>query len=121
MAVKKTKALFIPVLVGALVGIMINLLLLPKSGVMIASISVTISYIVIWVQRLVNASKQMDLQINYIRDLFSYFLILIQAITILYLDHSKFSFYALMCFMLLLMINYDTINWVSFSIRQKIR
>ena len=105
MALKKTNALVMPVIVGALVGLAINLIFVGEYGAMAASISFTISYILIWFQRLINANKHMKLEINYLRDALSYSIILIQTIIILYFDDSKISIFAIICFLFLLLIN----------------
>lgn len=105
MALKKTNALVIPVLIGALVGLAINLIFVGEFGAMAASVSFTISYIIIWYQRLINANKHMKLEINYLRDALSYSIILIQTIIILYFDDAKISIFAIICFLFLLLIN----------------
>ena len=113
MAVKKTNALVTPVIIGASVGVAINLIFVTKYGAMVASVSVTISYFLIWFQRLINANKHMKLEINYLRDAISYSIILIQTITVLYLDDNEISIFSVICFLLLFLINYNTLkdNW----------
>ena len=110
MAVKKTNALVLPVIIGALVGVVINLIFIPDYGAMVASISVTISYFLIWFQRLINAKKYIKLEINYLRDAFSYLVILMQTFTVLYFDEKEISIFAAIGFLLLFVINYKTLK-----------
>ena len=114
MAVKKTNALVIPVIIGASVGVAINFIFVPKYGAMAASISITISYVIIWLQRLVNAKKHIKLEVNYLRDALSYSIILMQTCAILFYDHKEISFIAVIGFLLLFVVNHNTLkdNWL---------
>ena len=113
MSVKKTNALVIPVIIGASVGVAINLVFLPRYGAMAASISVTVSYFLIWLQRLINANQHMKLEVNYLRDALSYSIILFQTIAILNLEDNENNIVSVVCFLFLLVINFNTLkdNW----------
>lgn len=120
MAVKKTNALVMPVVIGALVGVAINFIFVPHYGAMVASVSFTISYFLIWIQRLVNANKYMKLEINYLKDSLSYSIILIQTINILYFDDNVISLFAVFCFLFLLVVNSNILKDTLFILKENI-
>jgi len=112
MAKKKTNALILPVLVGASIGVVINLFFVPEFGAIAASVSVVISYFVIWLMRLINANKYMKLKINYLRDVFSYLIVLFQAIYTVFFDFDIISISMLVCFIFILLIHIKTIIYI---------
>ena len=82
-AVKNTKMYSCSTIIGALINIVLNILLISYIGVLGAAVSTLISYFVIWCIRIINAKKFINLKIKLIRDSFSYFILLLQAMVLL--------------------------------------
>jgi O-antigen/teichoic acid export membrane protein len=122
MAEKKTNALVIPVIIGASVGVTINFIFVPKYGAMVASVSVTISYFLIWLMRLIDTQKYMRLKISYLNDSISYLLVVLQAIIILTFDMPQAIFYSGLCTVLIIIFNYKTLmSLVKFTSKKIIQ
>ncbi len=79
-AVKNTKILATTTLFSAVVNIGLNLLLVPKMGVMGAALANFTSYVVMWVVRLVYAKKYIKMKINLAKDVLVYVLLLGQVV-----------------------------------------
>lgn len=62
---KKTSMLFLSTLVAAFVNIILNFLLIPEFSGMGAAVATLISYAVVWLIRVVDSKKIMELQVNY--------------------------------------------------------
>lgn len=77
-SVKATKIIAVSTFIGAGINLILDILLIKPFGPMGAAIATLISYIVIWVVRLIQAKKYITLKVNLRRDLFVYFLILCQ-------------------------------------------
>ena len=92
---------------------------MPEFGAMAAAVSVVISYFVIWLMRLINARKYMKLEINYLRDVFSYLIVLFQAIYTIWFDFDVISIIMLVCFIFILLINIKTIIYIYKYLRDK--
>lgn len=69
--------------VGAIANIALNFSLIPNFGTQGAAIATCISYITVWILRLVFMKKYIVLDINLKKDLFSYLLILVMCICII--------------------------------------
>ena len=69
--------------VGAIANIALNFSLIPNFGAQGAAIATCISYITVWILRLVFMKKYIVLDINLKKDLFSYLLILVMCICII--------------------------------------
>lgn len=106
LAVKKTKSLFIAVIIGASIGIVLNFIFVPKFGAMASSISATISYFIIWIIRLVETRKYMQLKISYLNDFISYILVILQAVIIIFMSNQQSFIYASIPTLIILAINY---------------
>lgn len=79
-AAKNTKIISISTVVGALLNIGLNILLVNYIGTVGAAIATLISYIVVWVIRMICLRKIVLLKINYIKHIISYVLLLAQCI-----------------------------------------
>lgn len=101
-AVKESKVFAISTTLGAILNIILNLILVPLIGTLGAALATAISYIVIWLIRLVQSQKYIKLQLNLLRDCISYILLFIQSIILLILPENL-SMY-LFQFVLILMI-----------------
>lgn len=103
-ASKKNSGMFITTLIGGIVAVISNLILVPLIGVMGASISTAISYILIWVLRLINTRKYVKLKINFVKDSFVYILIILQAVLLIEMDGSGYLLYSLQLIIILLIL-----------------
>jgi len=121
LAFKKTKSLFVAVLIGAVIGIIINILFVPKYGAMAASVSTTISYFSIWLIRFIETRRYMHLKINLFKDSLSYSIILIQSLIAIYIDKSVTFLFVAIGFVIILLINLDTINLLLNYIKSKLK
>lgn len=64
IAAKKTGGVFKTSVIGAIINVVINLLLVPVIGINGASIGTMLSFLVIWILRIKDTKKFVDLQIN---------------------------------------------------------
>jgi O-antigen/teichoic acid export membrane protein len=110
LAVKKTKSLFIAVLIGASLGIILNFLFVPKYGAMAASIATTISFFTIWLIRLIETRKYMRLEINLLRDSLSYILIVFESLSIIFINSTISYYIATVCVVIIVFINKEHIS-----------
>lgn len=83
LAANKTNILMYSTILGSLLNIIINLCLLRKFGLQVASISTFISFVLVWIVRLFLINKYVKIKIKWGYFLASVVLILIQSITML--------------------------------------
>lgn len=79
-AAKKTKIIFYTTLLGAGINIVLNFALIPFVGATGAAIATLISYLVVWLSRVLDTKKILPIKINVKRELFSYILIVCQIV-----------------------------------------
>lgn len=82
-AVRNSKIFAQSTIIGALLNIVLNLIFTPIIGALGAAIATTVSYIVVWLIRLLNSKRYITLKIKLGRDLGSYFVLIIQSITLI--------------------------------------
>lgn len=87
-AVKDSKVYATSTIWGAVVNIILNFILVPYLGALGASISTAVCYIVVWVIRLLQAHKYINLRINLKRDIFTYALLIVQTVILLLLPDN---------------------------------
>ena len=76
----KTKMLFYSTVIGAATNVLLNFMLIPEFAAMGAAIATMISYLVVWLVRMIHSSKIMKLHYNYLSDISCFVLILIQMV-----------------------------------------
>lgn len=122
LAVKKTKSLFISVLIGASLGIILNFIFVPTYGAMAASIINTISFFTIWLIRLIDVQKYMHLKISYLQDFLSYIIVIIQSIIVIAVNNQHNVIYTSLCTLLICIINkeiiLDLLNYIWFKTKK---
>lgn len=74
--------------IGAILNVLLNFVFTPIIGALGAAIATTISYMVVWFLRLRITRKTISLRINYGRDILSYLLLIIQAVTLLFVSNN---------------------------------
>ena len=110
-AAKKTRFLFVSTVVGAGLNVVINLILIPLLGMHGASIATLISYIGVWLLRMLHVKKHFHYYFNVKLDMISFLLIIVQVI-VMYIDFAWTLLIALLIFAVILMINIKVI-WTS--------
>ena len=87
----QTAMLYITTLVGGIAAICINLALIPVLGPFGASVSSVLSYFSIWALRLFNTRQYVKLKLDLFKDCQCYLLLVIQAVTLVYM-HTGFAY-----------------------------
>ena len=85
-AVKDSKIFATSTVLGAVTNIVLNLIFTPLLGAMGAAIATAISYIEVWIFRYVKSKRIIRMNINLRRDVFSYLILIVQSIVLLFLD-----------------------------------
>jgi len=87
-AAKKTKSLFVSVLVGAVVNIFLNYILLNWIGILGAAVATGLSFFVVWFIRIVMVQKIVEIRIDISKTIFTYalffFAVIIESIDVQY-------------------------------------
>lgn len=102
-AVKDSKIYSVSTLAGAVINIVFDILLVMKIGAIGAAIATMISYITVWVIRLICVKKYMVLRVNYKRDLAAYAVLLAQCFW-LYLIPDSIIYYLIAIPMLVVIL-----------------
>lgn len=84
-AVKKSKDFAKSTVVGAGINMLCNVLLTPLIGAMGAAIGTAIGYFCVWALRYSHATKYIRLKINVKRDIFTYILLVLQTVLLLFM------------------------------------
>lgn len=87
---KKTSMLLYSTIIAAVINIVLNLILIPKVGIIGAAIATCFSYITTWLIRLIHSRKILSFKISMITNISSYILVIGQAV-VLIMD-LKYSF-----------------------------
>nr|WP_317315678.1 polysaccharide biosynthesis C-terminal domain-containing protein [Limosilactobacillus mucosae] len=87
-AVKDSKKFATSTVVGAVTNIILNLILVPVIGALGSALATTVSYIEVWIIRLIQSKKYIKLRINLLRDCSSYLLLFAQTIVLLIMPEN---------------------------------
>lgn len=98
-AVKDSKIFSVSTLIGAAVNVILDIALVYKYSAIGAAIATMVSYVVVWLIRLVCAKKYIVLRLNLKRDIIAYFVLMIQILW-LYIKEESILYY-LISFVLL--------------------
>lgn len=104
-AAKYTKGLFSSTVIGALINIILNFYFVKKYGSMGAAFTTMIGFAVMFYIRSKSIQKIVKLQINIVKDLLMYILLLVQAIVVSF-EVPYGWIIALIVFIILMIINY---------------
>ena len=105
-AAKKTKMVFISTVISALSNIVMNFMLIPRFGGMGAAIATFVSYFLVWLIRLIDSRKIIQISIDLRKDAMGYFIILAQVI--LMLLNSTYGFISACSLLLFLCVIHKT-------------
>jgi O-antigen/teichoic acid export membrane protein len=106
-AAKKTGVLARTTVIGAVINIILNVSLVNIFGAVGAAVSTMVSYVVVWIMRVIEANKIVQLRNNYLRDSIAYLLLLIQGI-LWFTDIAEITLYLLQfgCLAIICLIYY---------------
>ncbi len=89
-AAKKTKFLFVSTCAGAVANVIVCILLVPSMGIEGAAIALVVSYILVWILRLVDARRRFSYKLNILSDVVSYILVIGQIVLVYFdVNYSK--------------------------------
>lgn len=98
---------------GAVINIVLNFIFTPLVGVIGAAIATTISYSIVWVLRIFHSRRYIKIKINLFRDSITYFILVIQAVILLFdLGLIKYGI-ELLLFFLIVFLYINDIRMVS--------
>ena len=95
-ATKDSSVIARTTVIGAVVNLAVSLLLTPVIGPMGAAIATLVSYIVVWVLRLIDAYRAVGFRASLVRDICSYCVLLLQSCVFLVWDGP--ALYLAQCF-----------------------
>lgn len=111
VAVKDSKRLGISTIVGAVVNVVSGFMLSLLIGPIGAALGTTLSYIVVWIMRLIDIRKYMYLSINLYRDICTYILLFIQSLGILFTKGIIVTYsFQIVLFIVIFIINYSEVK-----------
>lgn len=84
MAMKKTKGNLKTTLIACIINIVLNFVFIPRFGIVAASITTMISFLIVWIIRVIDTRDYVRLEIKYMKFIFSIILICIQFVLHLY-------------------------------------
>lgn len=105
-AIKNSKIFAQSTAIGAAINIVLNVVLTPWIGALGASIATMICYFVIWIIRYWHLKKFVKIKINLGRDIFSYTMLMAQAIILLIISKNWFVYCLETLLFLLLLLLY---------------
>ena len=82
-AVKDTKIFSYSTMIGAVVNTILNFILVSYIGIMGAAVATLVSNIVIWLVRLQRSKRYIHIQVNFLRHVIMYILLVVQFIVCL--------------------------------------
>lgn len=116
-AMKNTRILFYNSLIGMILTIILNISLIPLLGIYGAGISNIISYFIIWLHLYLKAKEYVSLSKSFVKDIFSYILIAVQGILIIYGDIEIYYIYSLFILTIIIFIKFDEIKLIMHLVK----
>ncbi len=95
-ALKKVKILASSTCIGAVANLIMNFSLVFFIGPIGAAIATAVSYIVVWVIRIIAVRKYMTLKINLLRDCVAYAILIVQAVLLVVFEAETLWLYAVL-------------------------
>ena len=113
-AVKDSKIFARSTLIGAVVNIILNIIMVYTAGAIGAAIATLISYIVIWVVRVLNSKKYVKIKFRFKRDFIAYAVLVAQSVLLFVVSNSIVLYISeFVCMaILLLMFRTETKNLI---------
>ena len=92
-AVKDSKIFSVSTLLGAAINVILDIILVCKFGAIGAAVATMVSYVVVWMIRLVSVKKYIVLRLNMKRDILAYSVLIFQMLW-LYMKQDSALYYA---------------------------
>ncbi len=108
-AAMKTNKVFLTSLCGAVVNITMNFILIPFFGAYGAAVSTYISYICVFVYRIMDTKKYIEIDIKIMRSAALIVLITVQAVFMM-IDEKIFTMLSLLCAFIIIAVNYKELK-----------
>ncbi len=105
-AVKDSRIFSVSTLVGAAVNVILDVSLVLKFGAIGAAVATMISYLVVWIIRLVCAKKYIILRLNLKRDIFAYVVIFAQVLWLYNKAESLLYYFVSFVLLIILLLLY---------------
>ena len=102
-AVKDSKIFSVSTLIGAAVNVVLDIILVYKFGAIGAAIATLVSYVVVWVVRLICAQKYIVLRLNLKRDIIAYSILLCHVLW-LYIKAESILYYLISILLLVVLL-----------------
>ena len=80
---KKTSFIFTSTIVGAVVNIILNVILIRIWGIIGAAVATLLSYMCVWMLRVINVRKILDFNLHLGVNIFSYLLVVLEIVLVL--------------------------------------
>lgn len=112
---KKTAMLSISTMIGAIANILLNFILIPWLGALGAAISTALSYLMMFIVRIIHTRTIFIFPIKYNRDILLYFLIIIQS-TCVMLDNNLGTILSILIVLCILYIGRPFIKDISYAL-----
>lgn len=106
-AVKDSKVYAISTIWGAIINVVLNFLTVPFLGILGAAFSTAVSYVVVWIVRLIQSKKYIKLKVNLKRDILSYIVLGVQTGIILMMTNNILMYIFQLILITLLLIMYN--------------
>jgi O-antigen/teichoic acid export membrane protein len=110
-AERKNSTQFVSTMVGAIISVIITLLFIKSYGVIIVAIATLIGYYTIWLVRMIKVNKFIVFKENILYSTLQGIILLIESILVGY----QMYYLAILCLILLLIINRNTLRKVMCS------
>ena len=111
ISVKKTKMIFYSTLIGAFINIILNYSFIKTFGIMGASYSTMVSFIVVWIIRLFSSKKIMNIKVKFFKTSISMTLLIIEGLIMCNEIKLKY-FISIILILLIILTNMDDIKVV---------
>ena len=108
-AAMKTNKVFLTSLCGAFVNIVMNFMLIPFFGAYGAAVSTYISYICVFIYRIMDTKKYIEIDVKIMRSALLTMLITVQAIFMM-MDERIFTMLSLLCAFIIIAVNYKELK-----------
>lgn len=110
---KQTKGVFTTSLIGGGVSLVSNWVLIPKFGIIGASFSSLISFLVVFFIRMYDAKKLIRITYNYLQLFFSLLIILLQTMNVFYTEDNVSWVVNIILFILMILVNKQILAYIK--------
>lgn len=117
-AVKDSKIFATSTILGAVTNLILNFIFTPVYGALGAAVATAVCYFVVWLFRFYQSRKYIKIKVNLIRDILTYFILVLQSLSMLFLDNYRLYVVVNGLFIFLLVLYFRDIK---FCIKKIIR